>query len=62
MICPFRPHINNWVKQYDYDEDGRLKHEALVEMIKEPECLREGCGAWRDGRCIHTIKEVSNNG
>lgn len=40
---------------YDYDEDGVETFRQTVEdnTAEFVDCLKEDCGAWRDGRCAY---------
>ena len=54
MKCPYCCDRNT-IQQiaYDYDDEGRVTVQNLVEHndLELMDCLREECGAWRDGRC-----------
>lgn len=38
---------------YDYEEEGRVSVQNLIEhnTTELMDCLREECGAWKDGHC-----------
>ena len=54
MKCPYCLHIEQvYQDAYAYTDDGQVDVHAhkLVEDRPMPDCLREECGAWHDGRC-----------
>lgn len=54
MTCPYA--VNRTVSiqtKFEYDDDGRQTFQQSIEAhnAKFLLCVREECGAWRDGRC-----------
>lgn len=38
---------------YEYDDDGEMTFQQVIEQNAADfvDCLKDDCGAWRDGRC-----------
>ena len=52
MICPYNQTSHIMVNSYEHDEDtGELKTQIIKEFWGQCPCLKEECGAWKDGRC-----------
>ena len=54
MICPYILSQKTEVQAvHEYDDNGRNVGDSQVDNITytPAKCLREGCGAWRKGRC-----------
>lgn len=60
MKCPHVPGTSEQANdhKYEYDEYGRLAREThiLIEKRIWPDCLKEGCAAWFEGRCTYGDK------
>lgn len=52
MICPYNQTSHIMVNSYEHDEDtGELKTQIVKEFWGQCPCLKEQCGAWKDGQC-----------
>ncbi len=54
MKCPYA--VNRHLVQqtiYEYDDDGEMTFQQVIEQNAADfvDCLKDDCGAWRDGRC-----------
>lgn len=54
MKCPYA--VNRHMVQqtiYEYDDDGEMTFQQVIEQNAADfvDCLKDDCGAWRDGRC-----------
>lgn len=54
MKCPYA--VNRHLVQqtiYEYDDDGEMTFRQVIEQNAADfvDCLKDDCGAWRDGRC-----------
>ena len=54
MKCPYA--VNRHLVQqtiYEYDDDGEMTFQSVIEQNAADfvDCLKDDCGAWRDGRC-----------
>lgn len=54
MKCPYAVN-RNLVQQtiYEYDDGGEMTFQQVIEQNAADfvDCLKDDCGAWRDGRC-----------
>lgn len=56
MKCPYavnRKTVSQTI--YEYNEDGIPTFQQTVEENKAtfPDCLKQQCGAWKDGHCAY---------
>ena len=63
MICPYNRKSEIQVLQWKQDgEDGETKGEQkTVTTFQMMLCPKEGCGAWRDGRCCYASVDLENS-
>ena len=63
MICPYNHMKIEQVTQdrYEYNTDGMvtLHENKLIESRKYGDCLQANCGAYRNGKCVYNLTQLT---
>ena len=56
-MCPYIKNSYIRVALIHYDQDGNEDGSVVSESFMNPQCQREKCGAWYNGRCNYQMEE-----